>query len=307
MRYGRVWILARAALAPDDRGPRFIVRRPWQRVRLGLHELLACGRRARSVIMPGKPAFSLVIPLFNEEENLSPLIEELGTVLTALDRPFEVVLVDDGSTDRSLEIAKELAAEDPRLRVVHLHRRSGQSAALVAGFRSVRGDVIVTLDADLQNDPADIPRLLAELDSGWDVVCGIRQDRRDPWTRRVASRIANAVRNRLTHDAVTDVGCSLRAMRSPFLAHLPEFAGMHRFLPTLLKMAGARITEIPVSHRPRRHGKGKYGINNRLWRGIADLMAVRWLQKRWIGALPSEEVTAVKGRENPASGTDLPA
>lgn len=241
--------------------------------------------------MPGTPAFSLVIPLFNEAENLTPLIEEIHTALEPLAQAFEIVLVDDGSTDDSLDIATHLAASDSLLRVIHLRERSGQSAALVAGFRAAASEVVVTLDADLQNDPADIPRLLAELDSDWDVVCGVRQHRRDPWSRRVASRIANSVRNRLTHDSVTDVGCSLRVMRARFLTHLPEFTGMHRFLPTLLKMSGAKVTELPVGHRPRRHGRGKYGINNRLWRGIADLIAVRWLQRRWIGNLPSEEIT----------------
>ncbi len=246
----------------------------------------------------GAPAYSLVIPLFNEAESLPLLVDEILAALDPRDQPFEVLLVDDGSTDASLEIATELAARSPYLRVVHLDQRSGQSAALVAGFRKAASEVIVTLDADLQNDPADIPRLLEELASGWDVVCGVRQNRRDPWSRRVASRIANSVRNRLTHDSVTDVGCSLRVMRAPLLAHLPEFKGMHRFLPTLLKMAGARITEIPVAHRPRRLGKGKYGINNRLWRGIADLMAVRWLQRRWIGDLPGEEIAPSRDRES---------
>lgn len=241
--------------------------------------------------MSGTPAFSLVIPLFNEAENLPPLISEIHTALRPLGQAFEVILVDDGSTDESLDIATGLAASDPRLRVIHLEKRRGQSAALVAGFRAATSQVVVTLDADLQNDPADTPRLLAELDAGWDVVCGVRQERRDPWNRRVASHIANSVRNRLTHDSITDVGCSLRVMRASFLAHVPEFTGMHRFLPTLLKMAGARVTELPVGHRARRLGKGKYGISNRLWRGMADLMAVRWLQRRWIGELPAEEVT----------------
>src|SRR4051794_924722 len=227
------------------------------------------------------PEISVVVPVFNEEESLPLLATELQDVLRALGRPCETIFVDDGSTDGSLEALRRLAQEDPELRIVRLPRNAGQSAALVAGFRAARGGIVVTLDADLQNDPADIPKLLDRLEN-FDVVCGVRTDRQDAWLRKVSSRIAAGVRNRLTHDPVADAGCTLRVYRAEFLRRIPLFTGMHRFLPTLLKLEGARITEAPVHHRPRRHGQSKYNIRNRIWRSLADLFAVRWMQKRWI-------------------------
>lgn len=236
------------------------------------------------------PELSLVIPVFNEEENLPVLAGEIRAALDGTGLGYEVVLVDDGSTDASPAVMRRLAAEDPRVRVVRQRRNSGQSAALAAGFKSARAPVVVTLDADLQNDPADIPRLVAEL-AGWDAVCGVRAQRRDDWVRRVSSRIANGVRNRLTHERIADVGCTLRAMRAEHLADLPLFTGMHRFLPTLLRLQGAaRIKEVPVNHRPRLHGQAKYNISNRIWRALADLFAVRWMQRRWIDRRLSEEI-----------------
>jgi dolichol-phosphate mannosyltransferase len=232
---------------------------------------------------------SVVIPVYNEEENLPLLAAELQGAMRSFGRPYEVVYVDDGSTDGSAEVLLGLAREDPAVRVVHQRRNSGQTAALDAGFRLARGAIVVTLDSDLQNDPADIPRLLALMDR-YDVVSGVRTQRRDTWVRKASSRIANRVRNRLTHDSVTDVGCTLRACRADLLRRVPMFTGMHRFLPTLLKMAGARTTEIPVNHRPRLHGQPKYNISNRLWRALADLFAVRWMQKRWIDPHLSEEI-----------------
>ncbi len=244
------------------------------------------------------PEISLVIPVFNEEENLPVLAAEIQGVLKGIGRPYEVLFVDDGSTDSSPEVLQGLARQDPAVRIVRQRRNAGQSAALDAGFRFARGAVVVTLDADLQNDPADIPRLLALMES-FDVVSGVRVNRQDSWVRKVSSRIANGVRNRLTHDSVTDVGCTLRACRTEYLRHVPMFTGMHRFLPTLLKMAGARTTEIPVNHRPRLHGQAKYTIGNRLWRALADLFAVRWMQKRWIDRRLSEEPSARPGEETP--------
>ena len=246
--------------------------------------------------MPASPShsvveLSLVVPLFNEEENIGPLAKELRRVLDDHGETYELLLIDDASTDGSPDALASLAASDDRLRVVRHRRNMGQSAALVSGFDRARGRIVVTLDADLQNDPADIPRLLAALDD-CDVVCGIRQDRQDTWIRRLSSRIANSVRNHLTDDSITDVGCSLRVCRREFLENLPTFDGMHRFLPTLLKLNGARVREIPVNHRPRAAGQSSYGVGNRLWRGIADLMAVRWLQKRFIDRRNAEEVTA---------------
>ncbi|MEP7011106.1 MAG: glycosyltransferase family 2 protein [Acidobacteriota bacterium] len=241
-----------------------------------------------------EPELSLVVPVYNEEENLQPLVREIAAALEPAGRSYELLLIDDGSTDAGPAAMAALGKADPRIRIIRLGKNSGQSAALDAGFRFARGRIVVTLDADLQNDPADIPRMLAEL-SRADVVCGIRANRRDTWTRRISSRIANGVRNRLTHEHVTDVGCTLRVCRRELLQELPMFTGLHRFLPTLLKMQGGRVVEIPVNHRPRLHGVAKYGIGNRLWRALADLFAVRWMQKRWIDRRQADEVTVDRG------------
>jgi dolichol-phosphate mannosyltransferase len=237
---------------------------------------------------PSSPRVTLVVPAHDEEESLPILVDEIRKAMAGV--PYEVVLVDDGSADGTLDVMLELAAEDPAVRVVRQSPGRGQSAALRAGWRLARAPVVVTLDADLQNDPADVPRLLAVLDAGWEVVNGIRQDRQDGLVRRLSSRVANGVRNRLTGDSVTDVGCTLRACRTELLRDLPMFDGMHRFLPTLLRFGGARVTEIPVRHRPRRFGRTKYGIHDRLWKGLVDLWAVRWMKRRWIGREGVEEV-----------------
>jgi glycosyltransferase involved in cell wall biosynthesis len=250
--------------------------------------------------MAQTPDVSIVIPVYNEEESLPILTGEIEATMADVGGSYEVLFVDDGSTDDSLEVLRGLAAERPQLRLLRLPENSGQSAALGLGFRAARAPVVVTLDADLQNDPADIPRLLAELE-GCDVVSGVRAERHDSWVRRVSSRIANRVRDRVIHDGVTDVGCSLKAYRRELLRHLPAWNGMHRFLPALVKMQGARIREIEVRHRPRVHGESKYNIRNRLWRGLADLAAVRWLQSRWIDPRLGDEVrsaTAGGGAEN---------
>jgi dolichol-phosphate mannosyltransferase len=235
------------------------------------------------------PEISLVIPVYNEEENLPILAAEIREALAPLGRPYEVIYVDDGSTDRSPEVLRQLAREDRTVRIVRQLRNAGQSAALDAGFRFARGEVAVTLDADLQNDPADIPRLLAKLD-GYDVVAGVRTRRQDDWVRRASSKIANGIRNRFTHESITDVGCTLKAFRTEYLRRIPMYTGMHRFLPTLLRLEGARVTQMPVHHRPRLHGQPKYGIGNRIWKTLADLLAVRWMQKRWIDRRLSEEI-----------------
>lgn len=230
------------------------------------------------------PRVSVVIPVFDEEESIGTLHRELDAALVKVAGGVEIVFVDDGSRDRSLERLRAIAATDPRVRIVELDGNQGQTAAFAAGFATARGEITVTLDADLQNDPADIPRLLDAFDAtGADVVNGVRTQRNDSWLRRLSSRVANGVRNRVTHDRVTDVGCSLRAMRTAQLRRIRPFRNMHRFLPTLLRLEGAtRVVEIPVSHRPRRHGVSKYGIGNRLWVGIADLYGVRWLQARHL-------------------------
>ena len=235
------------------------------------------------------PEISLVIPVFNEEDNLPVLAAEIDATMRALGRPYEVLFIDDGSSDGSPAVLSRLAEQDPNVRVIRQQRNAGQSAALDAGFRFARGEAVVTLDADLQNDPADIPKLLEHLDR-YDVVAGVRATRRDDWVRRVSSRIANGIRNRVTHESITDVGCTLKAFRSEHLRRIPMFTGMHRFLPTLLRMEGARITEVPVNHRPRLYGQPKYNISNRIWQALADLLAVRWMQSRRIDRFLSQEI-----------------
>lgn len=255
------------------------------------------------------PDVSLVIPVFNEAENLPVLAGEIRAVMETSGQPYEVIYVDDGSTDESPAVLRGIAREDPRVRIVRQRRNSGQSAALDAGFRHVRGGIVVTLDSDLQNDPADIPRLLVRMGEGFDVVSGVRSRRQDSWVRRLSSRIANRVRNRVTHDSVTDVGCTLRACRTEVLRRVPAWNGMHRFLPTLLRMAGAQVTEMPVNHRPRLHGQPKYNIRNRLWRALVDLYGVRWMQARWIDRGLSEEVDAwtQSTSGSPSDSSDRPS
>ncbi len=230
---------------------------------------------------PAPVDLSVVIPAYNEIENLDPLLAELRAALAQIGRGYEIVLVDDGSRDGTAERIVAESKRDPHLRPVLLAENVGQSGALAAGLARARGAVIVTLDADLQNDPADLPRVLAALEHA-DVVSGVRERRQDSWPRRASSRIANAVRRSVLGDPVSDIGCSFKAYRREALEGLPLFVGAHRFLPALCVFRGARLVEIPLSHRPRRHGASKYGVSNRLWRGLRDLFGVRWLKSRLI-------------------------
>jgi dolichol-phosphate mannosyltransferase len=220
------------------------------------------------------PAVSVVIPVFNEEANMSILQAELRSALTGLG--YEIIFVDDGSTDQSA--AKIEAA--PHVRVLQFEKNAGQSAALFAGLNTARGAIIVTIDSDLQNDPADIPRLLAEISKGADLICGYREKRRDGLVKRLTSRIANFVRSRYTRDGVRDTGCTLKAMRRECVAALVPFKGMHRFIPALVKGAGYRVVEVPVNHRPRKFGESKYGLGDRALRATIDMFGVRWLLSR---------------------------
>jgi dolichol-phosphate mannosyltransferase len=227
------------------------------------------------------PTYSLVIPVHNEEANLSLLIHGLKPVMDKIGKPYEIILVDDGSTDGSYGKMAELQSAVPQLVLVRFRGRNGQTAAFDAGFHRAKGTVVITLDADLQYDPEDIPNLLSHLDEA-DVVCGWRGQRADNLVRRVSSVIANAVRNRFSHDQVRDVGCSLRAIKREGLDRIKLYEGMHRFLPTLLKMEGMRIVEVPVHHRPRLYGNTKYNIRNRLFKSLMDLFAIRWMKRRWL-------------------------
>jgi dolichol-phosphate mannosyltransferase len=225
------------------------------------------------------PYLSVVVPCFDERDNVESLHGEIARALGDLSGGYELIYVDDGSRDGTGGRLAKLAAQDARVRVVTFPENRGQTAALDAGFRAARGELIATLDGDGQNDPADLPRLLAGLASA-DVVNGVRVGRQDGALRRLSSRIGNGFRNWATGDPVTDVGCSLRVMRAAYVKRVKLFRGMHRFLPTLLRMEGARVIELPVSHRPRRAGRSKYGVANRLFVGIADVLAVRWMLKR---------------------------
>jgi len=225
------------------------------------------------------PYLSVIIPVYNEEENVTPLTTELMEVLNNLNKSFEVIFVDDGSTDRSLAILKELQKKFRDIRIIKFRRNCGQTAGFDAGISAARGEVIVTMDADLQNDPHDIPKLLEKI-GDFDAVCGWRQKRNDNFIRRISSRIANGVRNKLSGESIRDVGCSLKAFRSVYAKKMKLFTGMHRFFPTLIKMEGGRVTEVPVNHRQRKFGAPKYNIRNRIVRSFIDLLAVCWMKKR---------------------------
>jgi glycosyltransferase involved in cell wall biosynthesis len=232
---------------------------------------------------------SLVVPAYNERDNLPPLLAEIAAALQG--RSYEVIVVDDGSTDGSFEALMALRQRYPQLRVIEFERNAGQTAAFAAGFQAARAPIVITLDADLQNDPADIPKLVATLEhDGATAVVGYRATRRDtPW-KRLQSRIANGVRNRLNGEVIRDTGCSLKAFRTAAVRSLPLFTGMHRFLPTLIKMQGGTVTEVAVGHRPRKHGVTKYGMWNRVFRSLIDAFAVRWMQRRALRYRIKEEV-----------------
>jgi len=220
------------------------------------------------------PEVSVIVPLFNEEENVAILQSELSAALKGVDH--EIIFVDDGSADRTVERI-EVA---PNVRVIRFEKNAGQSAAIYAGLNAARGEIVVLIDGDLQNDPADIPKLLDEIARGADLVCGYRAQRRDTAVKRLTSRIANTVRSRYTKDGVRDTGCTLKAMRRECVTVLLPFKGMHRFIPALVKGAGYRLMEIPVNHRPRRFGQTKYGLGNRAVRATVDMFGVRWLLSR---------------------------
>jgi glycosyltransferase involved in cell wall biosynthesis len=227
------------------------------------------------------PALSVVVPVYNEEGNLPILIPKLTGVLKGLGCSYEMIFVDDGSSDGSQRILKEMAPQTPFLRVLRLRENRGLSTALMAGMREARGEKIVTLDSDLQNDPADIPKLLEYLDR-YDMANGWRQKREDSWLKKISSKIGNVVRNGLSSEDIQDSACTLRAFKRECIQEIPVFNGMHRFFSTLVKMKGYRIIEVPVFHHPRRFGRSKYNIRNRMVRSFIDLLGVRWLKRRTI-------------------------
>jgi len=225
--------------------------------------------------------YSVVIPLKNEEGNIADLMAELKPVMENLKEPWEVLCIDDGSTDDTLLILNELAKTNPTLRVLVFHGNFGQSSAFDAGFRNARGEFVITLDGDRQNDPADIPKLI-EASRDHDLVCGYRYNRNDPWHKKIISYFANAIRSRFCRDGMRDTGCSLKLYRTACLRSIKMYQGMHRFLPALFLIEGFRVTQIPVNHRERVKGKTKYNLWNRSFNTVADMFAVRWMRQRQL-------------------------
>jgi glycosyltransferase involved in cell wall biosynthesis len=224
---------------------------------------------------------SVVVPVYNEEDNVAPLLAGVTATLASLGRPYEIVVVDDGSTDDTAGRLRDAAARYPALRAVRLRGNFGQTAALAAGFDQARGELIVTMDGDCQNDPADIPRLLDALKDGYDVVSGWRRERQDPlWSRRVPSRMANALISWITGVHLHDYGCALKVYRREIVRDIALYGEMHRFLPALARWVGATIGEIPVGHHPRRRGASKYGLG-RTVRVLLDLLTVKFLMSYW--------------------------
>ena len=229
----------------------------------------------------GKPYLSLVIPCYNEQENVSELLRRVGEAMAQTGRPFEVVLVDDGSKDQTPAMLAEAKARLPWLRVVRMLKNSGQSAAFEAGFAAARGEVIATIDADLQNDPEEIPRLLPML-GDYDMITGWRKDRQDTEFRRWQSKKANQIRNWISQETVNDSACSLKIYKAHAIKGLKLFNGAHRFFPTLVKMRGYTVLEVPVKHSHRFAGTAKYGFRNRAFRAFIDLLGVRWMKERYL-------------------------
>ena len=242
--------------------------------------------------MTETPELSFVIPCYNEQDNLRALVKAISDSVAPLGRSYEIVITDDCSKDNSWQVLKELAAADPRIRGLRFAYNCGQSAAMFAGMKAARGKIIITLDADLQNDPQDLARLLEPMNK-FDCVCGSRVKARgegDSWVRVASSRIANWVRNKLSGENISDAGCCYRAFKRECIDNLKFFKGMHRFLPTLFKIEGYTVTEVDVRTNPRLAGVSNYGIGNRLFASFYDLIAVRWMKKRMFRYKVSESV-----------------
>ncbi len=232
---------------------------------------------------------SLVIPLYNEQDNIAALQDEVAAALAGTE--YELILVDDCSTDETLARIKR----GPEVRVIEFAKNTGQSAAMYAGIQAARGEIIVLLDGDRQNDPHDIPKLVAAIEAGADLACGYRANRKDTNFKRVQSRIANFVRSRFTGDGVRDTGCTLKAMRRECREALVPFYGMHRFIPALVKGMGYKLLEVPTNHRPRTAGVSKYGFGNRAWKATCDMFAVKWLLSRQVKIRIRNEAEGMSG------------
>ncbi len=222
-----------------------------------------------------KPYLSIVVPVYNEEENVRPLYEKIRAVCESIGRTYEVLFVDDGSQDNTFEVLSELRSQELHLVVIRFQENAGQTAAMAAGFEFAQGERIISMDGDLQNDPADIPQLLEKLEEDYDLVCGWRRERQDKfWTRRVPSVAANWIISKVTGVAIHDNGCSLKAYRAEVIKQVPLYGEMHRFIPAISTVVGARIAEMVVKHHPRRFGTSKYGLS-RIWRVILDILAFK--------------------------------
>jgi len=226
--------------------------------------------------------YSVVIPIYNEQDNIAPLLCELEETMKSLTSSWELIFVDDGSTDRSGIVIEELAASRPFLKYLRFKKNTGQSAALDAGFKAACGAVVITLDGDGQNDPKDIPALVAALYTGYDLIAGKRVGRKDTWYKRLISKMANYARKCVLDDTASDTGCSLKIYRRDALRQIRLYKGMHRFLPALFVIHGFTVKEMAVTHRPRLRGSSKYGLFNRGFSLVCDLMAVAWMKKRQL-------------------------
>jgi len=252
--------------------------------------------------MSSQPVLSVCVPVYNEEENLPLLHEAIARVFDSNNIDGEIVLVDDGSSDGSWAQIEKLVQLDPRVRGLKFKANCGETAASDAGLRAARGRYVMTMDADLQNDPLDIPKFLEALNQGWDCVCGTRVATRgkgDNFIRVASSRIANAVRNKLSDEQISDAGCTYRAFKRECVSKLKLYRGLHRFIPTLLKMEGFTVTEIAVTNNPRLHGESKYGVWNRLFKSFRDLLAIRWMKSRILGYQVATELDRTAERPQP--------
>jgi len=237
-----------------------------------------------NTIKPTNPEtieISIIVPVYNERENLVLLDQEITKSIKPLNKNYEVILVDDGSTDGSSELIRVLQEKNSTIRLIRFGHNHGQTAAFAAGFDKARGDIIITMDSDLQNSPSDIPLLLTAI-KDYDVVCGWRHKRNDPWIKKISSKVANSVRNSLSDESIADTGCSLKAFRRECFKDIKLYNGMHRFFPTLMRMEGFSVTQVKVGHYPRIHGHSKYNIRNRLFASFKDLLAIRWMKKRQL-------------------------
>lgn len=241
-----------------------------------------------------KPYLSIVVPVYNEEENVRPLYEKIREVCESIGKTYEVLFVDDGSQDNTFDVLSELRKQEPHLAVIRFQENAGQTAAMAAGFEFAQGECIISMDGDLQNDPADIPNLLEKLDEDYDLVCGWRKERQDKfWTRRVPSVVANWIISKVTGVAIHDNGCSLKAYRAEVIKQVPLYGEMHRFIPAMSTVVGARIAEIVVTHHPRRFGTSKYGLG-RIWRVILDILAFKLILSVFAGSFNPNEHPSIK-------------